>query len=86
MATSPRKPASPRLNGRRATDPTLTTRDVADRLGLSTAFIVGEIQDGRLEALTLRRVDKRNIYRVSERDFAAYLVRHWLRRPGVRAT
>jgi excisionase family DNA binding protein len=56
----------------------LTTRDIADRLGVSTGFIVGEIRDGRLAALQLRRTGKRTVYRVSEADFDAYVARHWM--------
>jgi excisionase family DNA binding protein len=73
---------APRLQGRRATDPTLTTRDLADRLGVSTAFILGEIRDGRLSALTLSGRGKRTIYRVSEAAFEAYVARYWTRRQG----
>jgi len=65
-----------RLDGRRATDPTLTTGDCARRLGVSTNFIVGEIRDGRLRALVIKRGLKRAIYRVAPTDLTTYLQQH----------
>jgi hypothetical protein len=67
--------AAPRITGRRSTDPTLTTRDCADRLGVSTGFIVGEIRAGRLAAFALKR-RHRTTYRVAPADLAAYIVRN----------
>ncbi len=61
-----------RIDGQRATDPRLTTRDCADRLGVSPGFIVGEIRDGRLPALVLEREGLRTVYRIIPRDFEAY--------------
>lgn len=65
----------PSAAGHRATDPTLTTRDCADRLGVSPRFIVDEIRDGRLAALVLARPGHRTVYRVAPADLAAYLAR-----------
>ena len=62
--------------GRRATDPYLTTRDCANRLGVTTEFIVAEIQDGRLQALVIKRTGFKNIYRVSPQELEAYLHRN----------
>lgn len=62
--------------GRRATDPALTTRQCADRIGVTTEFIIGEIRDGRLRALVIQRPGVRTIYRVSPADFDAYIVRY----------
>jgi hypothetical protein len=67
----------PRVGGARATDPRLTTRDCADRLGVTPRFIVGEIQDGRLIAHERNRQGHRAIYRIAEIEFAAYIRRHW---------
>ncbi len=61
-----------RIDGQRATDPRLTTRDCGDRLGVSPGFIVGEIRDGRLPALVLEREGLRTIYRITPRDFEGY--------------
>ncbi len=70
----PRQQA-PREDGTRASDPRLTTRDVADRLGVSTNFVVEEIQDGRLEALVIRRPGVRTVYRVAEAALEDYFRR-----------
>lgn len=67
---------APDAGGRRATDPCLTTRDVANRLGVSTNFVLGEIQDGRLPAIVLERPGARRLYRISEASLSAYLRRH----------
>lgn len=67
----------PKIHGRRISDPTLTTRLCADRLGVSTDFIVGEIRDGRLRAHVRIVPGKRAIYRISEAEFRAYQSRHW---------
>lgn len=60
----------------RATDPKLGTRDCADRLGVSSGFIIGEIRDGRLKAMVIERKGFRTIYRVAEEDLQAYLREH----------
>jgi excisionase family DNA binding protein len=60
----------------RATDPTLKPRDCADRLGVSSGFIIGEIRDGRLRALVIERKGFRTIYRIREEDLQAYLRAH----------
>lgn len=77
-----------RPDGRRASDPTLTTRDIANRLGVSTDFVVGEILDRRLwPALVLERPGGRRLYRVSEIVLAAYLRRHgWHQEPADQAS
>lgn len=54
----------------------LTTRQCADRIGVSTDFIRGEIEDRRLKAHVVARDKKRLVYRVSLEDFEAYLRRH----------
>ena len=64
------------IGGRRSTDPCLTTRDCASRLGVSTEFIRGEIRDGRLKALVIERPPNRLIFRVSERELAEYVRRY----------
>lgn len=65
-----------RVDGRRETDPRLTTRHCATRLGVSTQFIVAEILAGRLHALVIQRGDRRAIYRISPAAFHAYVRRH----------
>jgi hypothetical protein len=71
--------ARPLIGGARATDPKLTTRDVADRLGVSTNFVIGEIRDGRMAATVIERPGVRSIYRVSELALLDYLRRHqWM--------
>ncbi len=60
----------------------LTTRQVADRLGVSTDFVVGEIRDGRLKASVLTRPSRRSLYRVSEGALAVYLRAHHWRPPS----
>jgi excisionase family DNA binding protein len=70
------KPVEPTLDGRRDTDPRLTTSDCARRLGVSTQFIVGEIHEGRLRALVIRRGRLRAMYRISPADLTSYLQRH----------
>lgn len=57
-------------------DACLSTRDCADRLGVTTAFIVGEIRDGRLCAFVLERRGCRRMYRIAPEDFAAYVKRY----------
>lgn len=74
----------PDPRGRRAMDPTLTTRDVANRLGVSTDFVVAEIRDRRLEAMVLDRPGFRTVYRISEVSLRAYCVRYkWRQRPAL---
>jgi hypothetical protein len=72
--TDRRDPArqTPRPVGRRATDPTLTTRDCANQLGVSPGFVVGEIRDGRLLAQVLERPGRKAVYRVSILQLKAY--------------
>lgn len=70
------RPPAPDAGGRCASDPKLTTRDVADRLGVSTNFVVGEIADGRLPGLVLEGRGGRRVYRISEASLQAYLRKH----------
>lgn len=67
---------APQVSGRRETDPRLTTTDCAERLGVTTQFIVGEINAGRLRALVLQRGGRRRIYRVSPAALHAYIRQH----------
>lgn len=70
----------PLVGGARHSDPRLTTRDCANRMGVSTNFIIGEIRDGRLAALVVEREGLRTLYRVSEAQLEAYLARYrWIR-------
>lgn len=62
--------------GRRATDPILTTRDVANRLGVGTQFVVEEIRSKRLKALVLQRPGIRALYRIAPADLDAYRARY----------
>jgi len=57
--------------------PMLTTRDCADVLGVTPKFILGEIQDDRLEAVEFYRPSGRRMYRVSVEGFREYLRKHW---------
>jgi excisionase family DNA binding protein len=66
----------PAVTGRRRTDPTLTTRDCANRLGVSPNFIIGEIRDGRLKAIVLQRAGRRTLYRIAPTALDDYLARH----------
>jgi len=67
---------APRPDGERDTDPILTTRMIADKLGTTTQFVVDEIKAGRLHA---KRHDLggRPMYRVQPVDYASYYARHW---------
>lgn len=76
--------AAPRSDGRRATDPRLTTRAIADKLGVGTQFVLDEIHDGRLDALVLERPGARRVYRVTPQAFDEYLARHRWRPPAAR--
>lgn len=67
--------------GERAEDPPadddwLNTRECADRLGVSTAFVIGEIRDGRLNALVIERPNVRTLYRVRPGALAQYIARY----------
>jgi hypothetical protein len=67
----------PHLDGRRATDPTLTPRYCASRIGMSTAFIINEIRGGHLRALVIKNPGRRvSRYRISPADFQTYLARY----------
>lgn len=60
----------------------LTTRHCADLIGVSTDFVRGEIQDGRLVGTVIARdvlpgrKRARALYRVAPRDFVAYCQRY----------
>lgn len=56
----------------------LSTAACARALGVSTAFIRGEIRDGRLRARILKpKGRQRAAYRIDRADFEAYLERCW---------
>ena len=59
--------------------PWLTTARCASLIGMTTDFVRGEIQDGRLRAYVIRRPGKRAVYRVRSSDFTDYLRAHWQR-------
>jgi excisionase family DNA binding protein len=68
----------------------LTTRQAATRLGVSTAFVLGEIHDGRLPAIILARPGKaRRVYRVTPAALETYRRRYcwsstkWVDAPAV---
>ena len=55
----------------------LNTRQCADRLGVSTAFIRAEIREGRLVAASvIKRPAKNAVYRVRPADLEAYRRRY----------
>jgi predicted DNA-binding transcriptional regulator AlpA len=55
----------------------LKTRECAVLLGVTTAYIVGEIKDGRLPARVRTTPDGRIRYRVCVDDWRLYIARHW---------
>lgn len=67
------------VSDERPKPPVLTTRDCADLLGMSTGFIRGEIEDGRLPAAVYEPDDGggRRVYRIDWTDFVAYCRRYW---------
>ena len=51
--------------------------DCARRLGVGSAFVIGEIRDGRLRcAVVLERPGKRTVYRIRPADLEAYMTRY----------
>lgn len=64
-------------DGRRASDPRLSTSVCAARLGVTPKFILGEIVDGRLSARVRTRPGVRAMYRISEAAFDMYVRRFW---------
>lgn len=60
-----------------AADRLLTVAECALQLNIGADFIVGEIKDGRLNALRYRRPSGRTRYRVRESWFAEYVATHW---------
>jgi hypothetical protein len=68
----------PDPDGERVTDPVkdpwLNTAQCAALLGVSPAFVVGEIHEGRLIArIQIQRPQKRTIYRLLKSDLELYL-------------
>ena len=59
--------------------PWLSTRQAANIVGVDTAFIRGEVADGRLKGYTIKRPNKRALYRVRRSDFELYLRTRWKR-------
>ncbi len=55
----------------------LTTSDCAQKLGMTGAYIRGEIRDGRLKARIFSEGRKRAKYRIEAEDFTAYVERYW---------
>jgi hypothetical protein len=52
----------------------LSTAQCAALLGnVGTAFVIGEIREGRLAALVIERPGLRTIYRITERQLADYM-------------
>lgn len=68
---------APKADGRRTTDPTMSTRDCANRLGVGTDFVLGEIRDGRLKAYSAHEGRRRAVYRIAPSDFDEYFARYW---------
>jgi hypothetical protein len=54
----------------------LKPRDCADRLGVTPNFIIGEIRDGRLNALVIERPGSKAIYRIRTSSLQAYITRY----------
>lgn len=64
-------------NSTPTTDRPLTVRQAADILGVPTAFVRGEIVDGRLHAaVEIRRPGGRTYRRIARADLLAYC-RKW---------
>lgn len=67
------------------TKPFLTTTECADIISMTSAYLRGEIRDGRLTAEIIHRPvsegrkRSRPIIRVYPEHFAAYLKRYWPR-------
>jgi hypothetical protein len=59
-----------------ASDEWLTTRQCADRLGVGTNFVVGEIRDGRLLAQVIERPGRKALYRISGQELNRYVLRY----------
>lgn len=56
----------------------LTTAQCARFLGVTPAFIRGEIQDKRLSARVYKPETKRRaVYTIEQQDFTAYVERFW---------
>lgn len=92
MAQERRDPHNqkPILNGERAGDPRdnqawLSTRECADQLGVSTAFVIGEIRDGRLTALVIERPNVRTLYRIRPSALLHYISKYRWDRGAARA-
>ena len=67
------------------TRPYLTTAEAACVVGVTPAYIRGEIREGRLDADVLHRdpvrgrQSARPVIRIYPEQFEAYVVRHWPR-------
>jgi hypothetical protein len=55
----------------------LSTTECARALGMTGAFIRGEIRDGRLKARIFTEGRRRAKYRIEAVDFRAYVERCW---------
>ena len=74
----------PLVGGTRKSDPPLTTRDCADWMGVSTDYIRGAIDDGKLEAETVT-ISGRKLHRIHLDAFRAWLQAiGWKRLPRAR--
>jgi hypothetical protein len=61
--------------------PYLTTGDCAIRLGVSSEFIRGEIEDGKLQAETVTEGRKRKAIRIYPLAWKLYLGKWWPQHP-----
>lgn len=55
----------------------LTTADCARALGVTAAFIRGEVRGGRLVARVFERPSGRSAYRIRLTAFQSYVARYW---------
>lgn len=61
-------------------DPALTTKDIADWMGVTPAYVRGEITDGKLPYDDVSNSPKRRDYRIRYSDFIDYLKRRGYRK------
>jgi hypothetical protein len=61
----------------RASRPYLSPPVCAAMLGVSAAFIRGEVKEGRLSARVMRRDSGRSVYRIPAEAFTIYVERYW---------
>lgn len=64
-------------NAKQLPAPMLTPRDIADLLAVSVAYVVGEIEDGRLPARERQYDSGRKRYRIEVSDFVVYARCYW---------